>query len=223
MGYLDNIKLADYTRKEDWLNSISHMVGGGLSVIALILCMVKAFMLKRWDYAFLSLIYAATMIAMYACSSVYHALRPNNGKKAMRMVDHSMIFPMIAGTFTPYAWLIIRPVSPETCKALLLIAWITAAVAIVITMTLFNQTKVLQLVLYLAMGWMVIVCIKMLWENFDRTGFWLLVSGGIAYTVGAILYCIGSKKRYFHSVFHFFVLAGSILHFFSLYLFVFVK
>lgn len=222
MAYLDKIKLAEYTRKEDWLNSISHMVGGGLSIVAMVLCLVKAYMMKRWDYAVLSIIYALTMIGMYSCSSVYHALRPNNGKKAMRMVDHSMIFPMIAGTFTPYAWLVIRPVSPVTCTVLLLIAWIVSAVAIALTMTLFNQTKALQFVLYLAMGWMVIVCVKTLWEHFDRTGFWLLVAGGIAYTVGAIIYCIGSKKKYFHSVFHFFVLAGSILHFFSIYLYVFV-
>ncbi len=222
MGYLDNIKLAEYTRKEDWLNSISHMVGGGLSIVALILCLIKSFLLKRWDYAVLSIIYSSTMIGMYTCSSVYHALRPNNGKRAMRMVDHSMIFPMIAGTFTPYAWLIIRPESPETCKILLLIAWITSAVAIALTMTLFNQTKALQMVLYLAMGWMVIVCIKTLWLHFNRIGFWLLVSGGIAYTIGAVIYGIGSKKRYFHSVFHFFVLAGSILHFFSIYFFVFI-
>lgn len=222
MAYLDKIKLAEYTRKEDWLNSISHMVGGGLSIVALILCLIKAYILKRWDYAFLSVIYSFTMIGMYACSSVYHALRPNNGKKAMRMVDHSMIFPMIAGTFTPYAWLIIRPVNPTTSTALLFIAWITSAVAIALTMTLFNQTKTLRMVLYLAMGWMVIVCIKTLWLNFNRIGFWLLVAGGIAYTIGAVIYGMGKKRPYFHSVFHFFVLAGSILHFFSIFMYVFV-
>ncbi len=222
MAYLDKIKLAQYTRKEDWLNSISHMVGGGLSIVALILCLIKAYILRRWDYAFLSLIYSVTMIGMYTCSSVYHALRPNNGKKAMRMVDHSMIFPMIAGTFTPYAWLIIRPVSPTTSTVLLLIAWITSAVAIALTMTLFNQTKALQMVLYLAMGWMVVVCIKTLWVHFNRIGFWLLVAGGIAYTLGAIIYGMGKKHAYFHSVFHFFVLAGSILHFFSIFMYVFV-
>lgn len=222
MAYLDNIKLANYTRKEDWLNSISHMVGGGLSVVAMLLCLYKAFVLHRIDYAILSIIYPITMIAMYTCSSVYHALKPNNGKKAMRMVDHSMIFLMIAGTITPYAWVVIRPVEPNTCKILLLVAWITAFLAVAMTMLWFNQTKGIQMFLYLAMGWMVIVCIKILWVNFDRTGFWLLVSGGIAYTLGAILYGIGSKKRYFHSVFHFFVLAASILHFFSIYFYVFV-
>lgn len=81
MAYLDKVKLADYTRKEDWLNSISHMVGGGLSVVALLMCCIKSIILRRWNYLLLSFIYGITMIAMYSCSSVYHALRPNNGKR----------------------------------------------------------------------------------------------------------------------------------------------
>ena len=77
------------------------------------------------------------------------------------------------------------------------------------------------MILYLALGWMIIVCVRTLWNCIDHRAVYLLVSGGIAYTLGAILYGIGAKKKYFHSVFHFFVLAGSILHFFSLFLYVF--
>lgn len=223
MGYLDKIKLANYTRSEDWLNSISHMVGGGLSVIALILCLVRAIVVRRWDYALLGLVYGLTMIAMYSCSSVYHALRPNRGKKAMRMVDHAMIYPMIAGTISPVAVLVIAPVHPALGWAVFGVAWAVVAAAVPITLTLFNKTKVTQMILYLALGWMIIVALRVLLQTFDRTGTLLLVAGGVAYTLGAIIYGIGSKHRYFHSVFHFFVLAGSILHFFALYLFVFVK
>ena len=228
MGYLDKIKLANYTRSEDWLNSISHMVGGGLSVIALILCLVRAIVVRRWDYALLGLVYGLTMIAMYSCSSVYHALRPNRGKKAMRMVDHAMIYPMIAGTMiagtiSPVAVLVIVPVHPALGWAVFGVAWAVVAAAVPITLTLFNKTKVTQMILYLALGWMIIVALRVLLQTFDRTGTLLLVAGGVAYTLGAIIYGIGSKHRYFHSVFHFFVLAGSILHFFALYLFVFVK
>ena len=223
MGYLDKIKLANYTRSEDWLNSISHMVGGGLSVIALILCLVRAIVVRRWDYALLGLVYGLTMIAMYSCSSVYHALRPKNKKKAMRMVDHAMIYPMIAGTISPVAVLVIVPVHPALGWAVFGVAWAVVAAAVPITLTLFNKTKVTQMILYLALGWMIIVALRVLLQTFDRTGTLLLVAGGVAYTLGAIIYGIGSKHRYFHSVFHFFVLAGSILHFFALYLFVFVK
>ena len=91
MAYLDKVKLADYTRKEDWLNSISHMVGGGLSIVALLMCCIKSIILRRWDYLLLSFIYGITMIAMYSCSSVYHALRPNNGKKVMRMIQREIV------------------------------------------------------------------------------------------------------------------------------------
>ena len=223
MGYLDKIKLANYTRSEDWLNSIYHMVGGGLSVIALILCLVRAIVVRRWDYALLGLVYGLTMIAMYSCSSVYHALRPNRGKKAMRMVDHAMIYPMIAGTISPVAVLVIVPVHPALGWAVFGVAWAVVAAAVPITLTLFNKTKVTQMILYLALGWMIIVALRVLLQTFDRTGTLLLVAGGVAYTLGAIIYGIGSKHRYFHSVSHFFVLAGSILHFFALYLFVFVK
>ncbi len=223
MGYLDKIKLANYTRSEDWLNSISHMVGGGLSIIALILCLVRAIVVRRWDYALLGLVYGLTMIAMYSCSSVYHALRPNRGKKAMRMVDHAMIYPMIAGTISPIAVLVIVPVRPALGWAVFGVAWAVVAAAVPITLTLFNKTKVTQMILYLALGWMIIVALRVLLQTFDRTGTLLLVAGGVAYTLGAIIYGIGSKHRYFHSVFHFFVLAGSILHFFALYLYVFVK
>ena len=223
MGYLDKIKLANYTRSEDWLNSISHMVGGGLSIIALILCLVRAIVVRRWDYALLGLVYGLTMIAMYSCSSVYHALRPNRGKKAMRMVDHAMIYPMIAGTISPVVVLVIVPVHPALGWAVFGVAWAVVAAAVPITLTLFNKTKVTQMILYLALGWMIIVALRVLLQTFDRTGTLLLVAGGVAYTLGAIIYGIGSKHRYFHSVFHFFVLAGSILHFFALYLYVFVK
>lgn len=222
MGNLDTIKLANYSRTEDWLNAISHMVGGGFSILALLLCLVRAIVLRRWEYAIIGLVYGLTMLAMYSCSSVYHALLPNRGKKAMRLVDHAMIYPMIAGTVTPYALLVIAPEQKVLGWVLFAVAWGTVAVAVPLTLTLFNQTKVLQMILYLALGWMVIVAIKTLWLSFDRTGTLFLIAGGIAYTLGAIIYGIGAKHRYFHSVFHFFVLAGSILHFLSLYLYVFV-
>ena len=199
------------------------MVGGGLSVLALLLCLIRAGMAHRWDYAILSLIYGLTMIAMYTCSSVYHALLPNRGKKAMRLVDHAMIYPMIAGTITPFAVLVIVPVKPVLGWAIVAVAWVTVAAAVPITLTLFNKTKAIQMVLYLALGWMIIAAISVLWNHFSRTGTILMIAGGIAYTLGAIIYGIGAKKKYFHSVFHFFVLVGSILHFLSLYLYVFVK
>ena len=220
---LTSVKLADYTRAEDWLNSISHMVGGAFGIVAFILIMIRAGQTHRWDYALTGALYCFCMIAMYSCSAIYHALYNNNGKRAMRMVDHAMIFPMIAGTITPYAILVIAPVSSWMGWTFFGVTWAIVALAVPLTLTMFNQTKVFQQVVYIGLGWLVIAFFGILWKHFDRTGLWLLLAGGIAYTVGAILYGIGSKKRYFHTVFHFFVLIGSLLHFLSLYLYVFVK
>lgn len=203
MAYLDKVKLADYTRKEDWLNSISHMVGGGLSIVALLMCCIKSIILRRWDYLLLSFIYGITMIAMYSCSSVYHALRPNNGKKVMRMIDHSMIYPMIAGTITPFALLVIKPVKPVLGWVIFAVAWVVVATMIPLTLTIFEKTKGIDVVMYLALGWLIIISIKTLWEVFSRTGVILLISGGIAYTLGVILYGIGSKKALFSHGFSF--------------------
>lgn len=219
---LGKVALADYTREEDWLNSISHMVGGAFGVLAMIMIFIRAGFAHRWDYAIWGFIYCFCMIAMYTCSAVYHALLPNNGKRAMRLVDHAMIFPMIAGTITPYAVLVIAPVNPVLGWTFFGVAWGVVALGVPLTLTLFNQTKGLQMTLYLVLGWMVVGFFGILWNHFSRAGLWLLLAGGIAYTVGAILYGIGAKKKYFHSVFHFFVLAGSILHFLSIYLYVFV-
>lgn len=222
MSRLDKIGLADYSRGEDWLNSISHMVGGGFAVVALIVCVVKSFILHRWDYLILSMIYGLTMIAVYSCSAVYHALRPNYGKRAMRMVDHAMIYPMIAGTITPFAVEVIAPSNPKLGWGLVIGIWATVAVGMSLTFTLFNKTKVLQMILYLGLGWSVAMTLSVLWKTLDHTAVWLMIAGGVAYTLGAIIYGIGAKKKFFHSVFHFFVILGSAFHFFVLFAYVFV-
>lgn len=222
MGRLDKINLVNYSRGEEWLNSISHMVGGGFAVIAAVLCVARSIVLSRWDYLILSIVYGITMIAVYSCSAVYHALRPNRGKKAMRIVDHAMIYPMIAGTITPFAVVVVVPLNAFLGWGLFIAIWLTVAIGMSITFALFNKTKVLQMVLYLALGWSVLVTFVVLWKNFDHNAIFLMLAGGIAYTLGAIIYGIGAKKKYFHAVFHFFVILGSVCHFFGLYLYVFV-
>lgn len=222
MSRLDKIDLVNYSRGEEWLNSISHMVGGAFAVLATVLCVARSIALSRWDYLILSIVYGITMIAVYTCSAVYHALRNNNGKRAMRIVDHAMIYPMIAGTITPFAVVVVVPLNAFLGWGLFIAIWLTVAVGMSITFALFNKTKVLQMVLYLALGWSVLVTFVVLWKNFDHNAIFLMLAGGIAYTLGAIIYGIGAKKKYFHAVFHFFVIAGSVFHFFGLYLYVFV-
>lgn len=221
MGYLDQVHLVNYSRKEDWMNSISHMAGGGACFVFLAFTVYRAITLQSWKVLFIGLLYCVCMLFMFSCSAVYHGLRPNKGKKVMRMVDHSMIFLAIAGTMTPYAVFVLLPIKAWVGWTMLGVAWGAVALGISLTMTLFEKTKVFQMVLYLAVGWSTLLTMKYLYEYFPRTGLILLVAGGIVYTVGAILYGIGKKKKYFHFVFHIFIVAASVLHFLSIYMYVF--
>lgn len=222
MSRLDLIKLVDYSRKEDWVNSITHIIGGVFALVATILCVARGITLGRVNYVILSLIYGITMLSVFVCSSVYHGLRPNNAKKVMRVVDHAMINFMIVGTITPYMVLAVAPINPVMAYSLLIACWIAAITAVVITFTLFNKTKVIQMVLYMVIGWSSFMTVFVLWKHFSKDAVFLMVTGGIAYTIGAILYGIGRKKKYIHAVFHIFIILGAFLHFLGLYLYVFI-
>ncbi|MCH5191645.1 MAG: hemolysin III family protein [Oscillospiraceae bacterium] len=219
--YLDKVPLAKYTRKEEWISSISHMVGGGFGILALIMCIVKGILLRSVWYAVTGFVFTGTMIAMYSCSAVYHALYEHNGKKAMRLVDHTMVFLLISGTITPYALVTLRADNPVTGWVFFGVAWGCTLAAAAMIFISFEKTKIPQMILCIAEGWMVIIVVKQIYELLSPGGFYTLLAGGICYTVGAVLYGIGSKKKYFHNVFHFFVLAGSILHFVSVFVYVF--
>ena len=222
MSRLDLIKLVDYSRKEDWVNSITHIIGAVFALVVTVLCVARGITLNRVDYVVLSLIYGITMLSVFVCSSVYHGLRPNNAKKVMRVVDHAMINFMIVGTITPYMVLAVAPINPIMGWTLLIACWVAAITAVVITFTLFNKTKVIQMVLYMVIGWSSFATVFVLWKHFSKDAIFLMVSGGIAYTIGAILYGIGRKKKYIHAVFHIFIILGAFLHFLGLYLYVFV-
>jgi len=221
VGYLDKVHLVNYSRKEDWMNSISHMAGGAACFVFLAFTIYRAITLHSLKVALVGFIYCVCMLFMFSCSAVYHGLRPNKGKKVMRMVDHSMIFLAIAGTMTPYAVFVLLPIKAWVGWTMLGVAWGAVALGISLTMTLFEKTKWLQMVLYLAVGWSTLLTMKYLYEFFPRTGLILLIAGGVVYTLGAILYGIGKKKKYFHFVFHIFIVAASVLHFLSIYMYVF--
>lgn len=222
MSRLDSIKLVDYSRKEDWVNSITHIIGAAFALVVTALCVARGITLNRVDYVLLSLVYGLTMLSVFVCSSVYHGLRPNNAKKVMRVVDHAMINFMIVGTITPYMVLAVAPLNPIMGWTLLIACWVAAITAVVITFTLFNKTKVIQMVLYMVIGWSSFMTVFVLWKHFSKDAIFLMVTGGIAYTIGAILYGIGRKKKYIHAVFHIFIILGALLHFLGLYLYVFI-
>ena len=222
MSRLDSIKLVDYSRKEDWINSITHIIGAVFALVATFLCLGRGIERNRTDYILLSLVYGITMLTVFVCSSVYHGLKPNKAKKVMRVIDHAMINFMIVGTITPYMVLAVAPIKPIMAYGLLIACWVAAITAVVITFTMFNKTKVIQMVLYMVIGWSSFATVFVLWNHFTPTAIILMITGGIAYTVGALLYGIGRKKKYIHAVFHIFIILGAFLHFLGLYLYVFI-
>lgn len=217
---LSDRKLPDYTKGEEIMNMVTHIVGGGLGVIALALCVTIA-ILHRNVYGIVSgIIYGISMITLYTMSSVYHGLRPSTGKKVLQIIDHCTIYFLIAGTYTPIALTAIRPLFPVLGWGLFIFQWGLTALAVTLTAIDLKKYNAFSMVCYIGMGWAVLPFIKQAIAVLTMPGFQFLLWGGIAYTVGAILYGIGSKKRWFHSVFHIFVFLGSLLQMISILFYV---
>ena len=218
------IKLADrilpaYTNGEEIMNMVTHIVGGGLGVIALALCVFKGWGRGWLDMAALVL-YGVSMVALYTMSSVYHGLRPSMGKKVMQIIDHCTIYLLIAGTYTPIVLIAFRPAYPVIGWGLFILEWALAALATTLTAIDLKKYKVFSMVCYIGLGWAVLPFIPQTIELLGKTGFGFLLAGGISYTIGAVLFGIGSKVRWMHSVFHIFVVLGSLLQFVAIYWFV---
>ncbi len=203
--------LPNYTNGEETMNMVTHIVGGGIAVIALVLCLGKSIWLGRPAAIATSLIYGICMIALYAMSSIYHGLKPGMAKRVMQVLDHCTIYFLIAGTYTPIAACGIYPIDPELGIGLLVFQWGLTALAVTLTAIDLKKYNVFSMICYIGMGWAILPFMDTARSALTEPGFGFLLAGGIAYTVGAILYGIGSKKRWFHSVFHIFVVIGSAL------------
>jgi len=204
--------LPDYTRAEERFNMISHIVGGGMGVAATVLCVVAA-ALEGNGYGVVSgAIFGGSMVALYTISSVYHGLHGGTGKKVMQILDHCTIYFLIAGTYTPFCLCTIRQHNPALGWGTFGFVWALAVVGIVLNAIDLKRFQKVSMVLYLGMGWCIILTGKLIVQLLGGAGFALLVGGGVAYTVGAVFYGLGHKRRYIHSVFHLFCLVGSGLH-----------
>ena len=204
-------KLPDYTKGEEVMNMVTHIVGGGIGVLALLLCLGKSLWKGSLCGILCSLAYGICMTGLYAMSSIYHGLRPGTGKKVLQVLDHCTIYFLIAGTYTPIVLCAIAPRYPAIGCGLFVFEWVLTALAVTLTAIDLKKYNVFSMICYIGMGWAVLPFMRQTIEALTKPGFLGLLWGGIAYTVGAILYGIGSKKRWFHSVFHIFVVLGSIL------------
>ncbi len=206
----------DYTRGEEIMNMVTHIVGGALGIAVLTLCVIMAALKGNVYGVVSSAIYGAALVVMFTISSVYHGLRPNMGKKVMQVVDHCTIYFLIAGTYTVISLSALRQVDPWLGWGLFGFEWAVAALAITLTAIDLKKYNVFSMICYIGLGWAVIPFWRKALEALTVPGFWFLLLGGIAYTIGAVLYGIGSKKRWMHSIFHIFVVLGALLQFFCI-------
>ena len=211
--------LPDYSRGEEIMNMVTHIVGGAIGIVALTLCVMFAALRGNVFGIVTSAVYGTTMIAMFTISSVYHGLQPNLGKKVMQVIDHCTIYFLIAGTYTVVVLSAIRPAFPNLGWGLFFFEWVMALIATALTAIDLKKYEAFSMVCYIGMGWAVIPFWKQTLFVLTKPGFLLLLFGGIAYTIGAVRYGIGSRKKWMHSVFHVFTIIGAGLQFLSVLLY----
>ena len=211
--------LPDYTRGEEIMNMVTHIVGAVIGIVALMLCVIRAALNDNLYGIVTSAVYGTTMITMFTISSVYHGLKPNLGKKVMQVIDHCTIYFLIAGTYTVIVLSALRPSYPGLAWGLFGFEWALAILAATLTAIDLKKYGVFSMICYIGMGWAVIPFWKQVMDVLTVPGFLLLLSGGIAYTIGSILYGLGKKRKWMHSVFHIFVDLGAGLQFLSVLLY----
>ena len=211
----EKLNLPIYSTFEEILSAISHGIGALLSIAAIVLLIISSSFKAKTIVCVT--IYSATLFLLYIVSTLYHALGINKAKKVFRVLDHCSIFILISGTYTPICLLMLNGV---VGWLLFSIVWSAAIVGIVFNAIDLKKFSKLSMVCYIAMGWVIIFAIKPLLGVITQRQLLFLFLGGIFYTVGAIIYGIGKKIKYMHSVWHVFVLAGSIFHFFMIFDFI---
>ena len=198
------------------MNMVTHIVGGGLAVLGSLFCIVAACRIGGWRNILGAIIYCVSMVGVYTMSSVYHGLRAGTAKMVMQVIDHCAIYFLIAGTYTPIMITGFLPVFPKVGAFLLIMQWGLTAVAVTLTAIDLKKYKVFSMVCYIFMGWGIIFFLPQAMEVMTMPGFYWLLAGGIAYTIGAVLFGLGKKLRWMHAVFHIFVILGSLFQYFAI-------
>ena len=199
--------LPKYTRGEEIFNMVSHIVGAAFGVVALVLCVVFSAIHHNGYGVISSSIYGITIILLYTMSSIYHGINEKRfSKRVFQVLDHCSIFLLIAGSYTPFCLVMFREYNQILGWTILGIIWGMAIIGIILNSIDIKRYKKFSMICYLGMGWCIIFTANLLPKLLGVPGLILLVSGGIAYSIGAVLYGLGKKKKYMHSVFHLFIL-----------------
>ena len=209
-------KLIEYTLGEEIFSAITHGLGALFGVFALVY-MVVVSAIHGAPWAVVSgAIYGGTLIVLFCMSTLYHAIAHRKAKLVFRVLDHTTIFLLIAGTYTPIALITLRGALGWVIFG---VEWGVAILGIILNSISIERFKVFSMIGYVVCGWMVVIAFVPLVNSMPFSGFMYLLGGGLFYTIGLLFYKL-KNVRYMHSIWHLFVLAGSILHYFSVYLYV---
>jgi hemolysin III len=208
-----------YSLGEEIANAVTHGVGAALSIAALVVLIgIAALWGNAWHLAS-AIVYGATMFLLYMASTLYHAIRHPKARHVFKVIDHAGIYLLIAGTYTPFTLVTIRD---QGGWWLFAVVWALALVGISLEAYWVYRPKWVSAVVYLGMGWLALAAIRPLAANLESSGVWLLVGGGLAYSIGTVFYVL-KRVKFMHAVWHLWVLAGTVLHFLAVMLYVFPR
>jgi hemolysin III len=198
----------DQTIGEEIANSISHGVGAALAIAGFVLLTIRAAGLPDARYLICYGVFGASAVLLYLCSTLYHSLSYTRAYRVMRSLDHSSIYLLIAGTYTPFTLLGLRGTLGWT---LFLVVWTCAIIGMIVKTFHVGRWEVVSTAMYLAMGWACVFAVKSMYVLLGHPVFALVLAGGVCYTAGIPFYA--STRRYMHFVWHLWVLAGTTCHF----------
>ncbi len=207
---------SEFSLREEWLHSLSHGVGAALSLIGMIVLIALASLAVQvdpWKVVGVSL-YGLCLVTLYTASTLYHGFRAPRLKRLFQTFDHCAIYLLIAGTYTPFLLVNLRG---STGWLLFGVIWGLAAGGIALRLIWPRRFHVLRVVVYLVMGWLILLAAEEITTRLPPAGFWLLVAGGITYTVGVLFYAVRAIP-FNHAIWHLFVIGGSVCHFFAVYM-----
>ena len=214
----EKVVLPTYTKTEEILNSVSHGLGVPMGIAFMFLCISRS---TTPNTVVASIVFGAATIILYLSSMLYHSLKPGNVKKAMRLIDHSAIFIMITGTASAVNIMAVYPHSKVFCIVTASLSIILSIIGIALTFIDQEKYKKVQMILYMVVGYTsasMIYPIAKYYKGESFVPFILAIVGGLLYTIGVVFYKMGKKKKYYHSIFHLFVLAGTSCHFAMIYI-----
>ena len=204
-----------YKKTEEILNVISHGIGAILSVVALIVLIVNAWPKGNLLHFFIYLIYGISLVILYFSSTLYHAVQNPKWRNPLNVWDHISIYLLIAGSYGPFS--IIAMQGRTIAWVIFIIVWAFALVGIILKLFFFGKYNILSAIAYVVMGWIAVIGIGTMLETMPLAEIYWLFGGGVAYTLGAVIFMFDEKIPYNHAIFHFLVLIGSACHFYAVY------